>query len=144
MPLKHGTSNETRSQNIAQEIRAGRDPKQAAAIAYAEQRRNRHSHGDDPGKFTHEAGRAAHILSRDRSHALLGHPHDPQEHGEGVHNHPGSAGDPSRVPGAGGRDGTYEQVVGRTLPPRAPYHMGSPFDPKDRGRSDNWHCWGKS
>lgn len=36
MPLKEGSSQETISANIATEIRAGKDPKQAAAIAYSE------------------------------------------------------------------------------------------------------------
>ena len=39
MPLKKGKSNATRSANIATEVRAGRPVKQAAAIAYAEQRK---------------------------------------------------------------------------------------------------------
>ena len=34
MPLKSGSSRETISENIRTEIRHGRDPKQAAAIAY--------------------------------------------------------------------------------------------------------------
>lgn len=34
MPLKKGSSQETISKNIATEIRHGKDPKQAAAIAY--------------------------------------------------------------------------------------------------------------
>jgi hypothetical protein len=38
MPLKRGTSDETRSENIRREIHAGKDPKQAAAIAYRVQR----------------------------------------------------------------------------------------------------------
>lgn len=38
MPLKEGSSQETISQNIATEIRAGKDPKQAAAIAYSKAR----------------------------------------------------------------------------------------------------------
>jgi hypothetical protein len=38
--LSTGTSAAARSKNIATEIRAGKDPKQAAAIAYATQRRN--------------------------------------------------------------------------------------------------------
>jgi len=38
MPLKEGSSRETISQNIATEIRAGKDPKQAAAIAYSKAR----------------------------------------------------------------------------------------------------------
>ena len=41
MPLSHGKSNEARSKNIATEIRAGKDPKQAAAIAYHIQREAR-------------------------------------------------------------------------------------------------------
>lgn len=38
MPLKQGKSDKTRSENIATEIRSGKDPKQAAAIAYSIQR----------------------------------------------------------------------------------------------------------
>lgn len=34
MPLKDGSSDETISANIAELVRAGHDPKQAAAIAY--------------------------------------------------------------------------------------------------------------
>lgn len=41
MPLNHSSSNKARSENIATEIDAGKDPKQAAAIAYSEQRRAR-------------------------------------------------------------------------------------------------------
>lgn len=41
MPLKKGSSNKTRSENIRREIAAGKDPKQAAAIAYSEQRKAR-------------------------------------------------------------------------------------------------------
>ncbi len=36
MPLKKGKSQKTISQNIATEIRAGRKPAQAKAIAYSE------------------------------------------------------------------------------------------------------------
>ena len=39
MPLKKSKSNKARSANIATEIRAGKNPKQAAAIAYAVQRK---------------------------------------------------------------------------------------------------------
>jgi hypothetical protein len=39
MPLKKSSSKKARSQNIATELRAGRPPKQAVAIAYAVQRR---------------------------------------------------------------------------------------------------------
>jgi len=45
VPLKRGTSKATVSQNIATEIRAGRDPKQAAAIAYRVQREERAKKG---------------------------------------------------------------------------------------------------
>lgn len=38
MPLKAGSSRETISSNIATEIRHGKDPKQAAAIAYSKAR----------------------------------------------------------------------------------------------------------
>ncbi len=38
MPLKHSVSDEARSQNIAELIKAGHTPKQAAAIAYRVQR----------------------------------------------------------------------------------------------------------
>jgi hypothetical protein len=41
MPLNNSSTNKARSENIATEIRAGKDPKQAEAIAYAEQRRAR-------------------------------------------------------------------------------------------------------
>jgi hypothetical protein len=39
MPLIHSISNKARSENIRQEIHAGKDPKPAAAIAYSVQRR---------------------------------------------------------------------------------------------------------
>jgi hypothetical protein len=38
MPLNEGKSDKARSENIATEIRAGKDPKQAEAIAYSVQR----------------------------------------------------------------------------------------------------------
>ena len=40
-PLKRGASDKTRSENIRREIHAGKDPKQAAAIAYRVQREER-------------------------------------------------------------------------------------------------------
>lgn len=40
MPLEQGSSKETLSKNIETEIKAGKDPKQAAAIAYSVQRAN--------------------------------------------------------------------------------------------------------
>lgn len=39
MPLKKGSSNKARSQNIATEIRAGKPRAQAVAIGYSVQRR---------------------------------------------------------------------------------------------------------
>jgi hypothetical protein len=39
MPLIKSTSNKARSKNIATEVKAGKPPKQAAAIGYAVQRR---------------------------------------------------------------------------------------------------------
>lgn len=39
MPLKKSASNKARSANIAAEIRAGKNPKQAAAIAYSVQKK---------------------------------------------------------------------------------------------------------
>lgn len=39
MPLANGKSKKARQQNIATEIKAGKPPKQAVAIAYAQQRR---------------------------------------------------------------------------------------------------------
>lgn len=40
MPLIHSASKKAREANIEREIAAGKDPKQAEAIGYAEQRRN--------------------------------------------------------------------------------------------------------
>lgn len=41
MPLSTGKSNSARQENVEREIAAGKDPKQAVAIAYAQQRMNR-------------------------------------------------------------------------------------------------------
>lgn len=41
MPLKRGSSDETRSENIAEMIRSGYPRKQAAAAAYRQQRKSR-------------------------------------------------------------------------------------------------------
>jgi len=38
MPLKYGKSDKTRSENIRREVKAGKNPKKAAAIAYQIQR----------------------------------------------------------------------------------------------------------
>lgn len=43
MPLIQGKSDKARSENIQREIEAGKDPKQAAAIAYSVQREARHA-----------------------------------------------------------------------------------------------------
>ncbi len=40
MPLKQGSSEKALHENIATEIRAGKDPQQAAAIAYSVKREN--------------------------------------------------------------------------------------------------------
>ncbi len=41
MPLEQGSSKQAFQHNIATEVEAGKDPKQAAAIAYSVQRENR-------------------------------------------------------------------------------------------------------
>lgn len=46
MPLVHSSSNAARSKNIAREIEAGKDPKQAAAIAYSVQRKAKDEMGN--------------------------------------------------------------------------------------------------
>ena len=43
MPLVEGKSDKARSENIATEVKAGKDPKQAAAIAYSVQRKAQHA-----------------------------------------------------------------------------------------------------
>jgi hypothetical protein len=40
MPLSAGTSKKAREENIKREIAAGKDPKQAVAIGYSQQRHN--------------------------------------------------------------------------------------------------------
>jgi hypothetical protein len=53
MPLSHGSSSATRSKNIATEIRAGKDPKQAAAIGYSVQhkaKKRKHESGTYSGE----------------------------------------------------------------------------------------------
>ena len=71
MPLKEGSSKETISENIAELIKAGHDPKQAAAIAYRKARKtvdkhihiyldagdfNEKDHPRKGGKFTAGSG----------------------------------------------------------------------------------------
>jgi hypothetical protein len=51
MPLKHGTSQKTISKNIATEIRAGKDPKQAAAIAYHVAGKSRNDGGECANQY---------------------------------------------------------------------------------------------
>lgn len=41
MPLSTGKSNKSRQENVEREIAAGKDPKQAVAIAYSQQRKNK-------------------------------------------------------------------------------------------------------
>lgn len=41
MPIAKGSSNKAREQNIRTEIKSGKPPKQAVAIAYSEQRQAR-------------------------------------------------------------------------------------------------------
>jgi 8-oxo-dGTP pyrophosphatase MutT (NUDIX family) len=50
MPLIEGKSDKARSENIATEIKAGKDPKQAAAIGYSVQRKAAHA-ADDKDMF---------------------------------------------------------------------------------------------
>ena len=72
MPLKHGTSDKTRQQNIKREIEAGKPIKQAVAIGYAEQRHaiaekgahSEHSHHSDYGHHSGHKSATHHIAER--------------------------------------------------------------------------------
>lgn len=44
MPLKEGTSDTTRQENIEKEISAGKDPQQAVAIGYSVQKEAKAKH----------------------------------------------------------------------------------------------------
>lgn len=52
MPLKKGKSKKTISKNIETEIRAGKDPKQAAAIAYSVARKGKKKDSIQSGPMT--------------------------------------------------------------------------------------------
>lgn len=62
MPLRKGSSSKTISSNIATEVRHGKDPKQAAAIAYAEARRSPNA-GHDASSMKHD-GRPDHVEAK--------------------------------------------------------------------------------
>ncbi len=49
MPLKSGYSQKTISTNIGTEVKAGRDPKQAAAIVYSQARKSAKKAGKSKG-----------------------------------------------------------------------------------------------
>lgn len=49
MPLKKGSSKKTLQKNIATEISSGKPPKQAVAIAYAQQRKSKSKKGKSHG-----------------------------------------------------------------------------------------------
>jgi len=48
MPLSKGTGSAAREENVKREIAAGKDPKQAVAIAYSQQRKNKASDSMKP------------------------------------------------------------------------------------------------
>lgn len=50
MPLSKSTSNKARDENVQHEIAAGKPYKQAVAIAYAEQRRNKAKKRENHGR----------------------------------------------------------------------------------------------
>jgi 8-oxo-dGTP pyrophosphatase MutT (NUDIX family) len=62
MPLIEGKSDKARSENIATEVKAGKDPKQAAAIAYSVQREAR---AKDGAGCSHPALDALHKIADD-------------------------------------------------------------------------------
>jgi hypothetical protein len=52
MPLESGTSDKTRSRNIAEMVRSGYPVKQAAAAAYSQQRKSARKHKRSKRKST--------------------------------------------------------------------------------------------
>jgi hypothetical protein len=68
MPLKHGTSDKTRQQNIRREIEAGKPIKQAVAIGYAEQR---HAIAEKGAHSKHSHHSATHHIA-ERHHSKHG------------------------------------------------------------------------
>ena len=68
MPLKHGTSDKTRQENIKREIEAGKPIKQAVAIGYAEQR---HAIAEKGAHSKHSHHSATHHIAK-RHHAKHG------------------------------------------------------------------------
>ena len=68
MPLKHGTSDKTRQENIKREIEAGKPIKQAVAIGYAEQR---HAIAEKGAHSKHSHHSATHHIA-ERHHAKHG------------------------------------------------------------------------
>lgn len=65
MPLQRGSSNKTREANIKAEIGAGKDPKQAVAIGYSEQRRSKHMSTKHSGKEMGHHGEHSHGMGTD-------------------------------------------------------------------------------
>ena len=74
MPLESGKSKFALQHNIRTEIKAGKDPKQAEAIAYSKQRGDELAKAAEAGKREAEAQRQAkalldgkHVSGRDRA-----------------------------------------------------------------------------
>jgi hypothetical protein len=69
MPLKHGTSDKTRQQNIRKEIEAGKPIKQAVAIGYAEQRHEiaKKSHHSEHSHHSGHMSATHHIAAKHHS-----------------------------------------------------------------------------
>lgn len=65
MPLQKGTSHEVISANIAELVKSGRDPKQAAAIAYREAGKEAQDYNDSEASSAREVNHLDYILIRD-------------------------------------------------------------------------------